>query len=497
MVVLALGGLVVLTLATLMNRPEDVTALTDSYEWLMHRRLHHPHGELRKYLMCTRLLSTADKNWDNSLDLVEFADFSNSLADARWSQQVGQNLPKQLRVVFTEYATRTEGKSNSIIDIYGSRNGERDGITGHQEELLEELCNVTGTTLENMFGAEHARVAPVGAEIGVKQEETVPTEEKKPNAPQTLAINTSFTMTMPDNMTADDLNLSLETGEDPGHLQHAFQGFVGDVVAQLAADEPAAIAERNADDEGEEDSADEDSSLDEVSVDDDGVNSTTTNTTNTTARRGLSMRGSLISAEEERPRRLNIRFGNNSAQIYKYVESLCPGQVDEGTVKNMMNAIGNLIPQNNETSSSSDEPYAGMSKKEIRCVTAMGKFKIEVEEDEEEIEREGGMQSALQNVYQMAVVATKSAVDSGALEKKLEEEPDGDMFHVEGHGVVEDDAFDPYEEVVIVEVEETEGLRTVDIILISVGSVLIFCLCCVLCFVELERKTRPRPGANS
>ena len=65
------------------------------------------------------------------------------------------NLDKSLKEIFNKYAKATEGKSTEIIDIYGSRNGERDGITSHQEDLLEGLCNATDTTLGKMFKDEH------------------------------------------------------------------------------------------------------------------------------------------------------------------------------------------------------------------------------------------------------------------------------------------------------------------------------------------------------
>ena len=120
----------------------------------------------------------------------------------------------------------------------------------------------------------------------------------------------------------------------------------------------------------------------------------------------------------------------------------------------------------------------------------MGKYNIVV--DQKEVEKDGG----LAGVYEKAEEATKAAIEEGVMEEKIHQEPGADLFHVEGVGTVEDDAFDPYEAVENDD-DEDKGLRTVDIILISVGSVLIFCLCCVLCFVELERKTRPRPGVNN
>jgi len=65
---------------------------------------------------------------------------------------------------------------------------------------------------------------------------------------------------------------------------------------------------------------------------------------------------------------------------------------------------------------------------------------------------------------------------------------------------VADEEFDPYAEEFVedaVEVEADEKkMQTLDIVLISLGAGLIFCLCCVLCFVELERKTRPKQTAH-
>lgn len=44
--------------------------------------------------------------------------------------------------------------------------------------------------------------------------------------------------------------------------------------------------------------------------------------------------------------------------------------------------------------------------------------------------------------------------------------------------------------------EDGTKLSTVDLVLIVVGSTLILCLCFYLCCVEVERKTRPRPGVQ-
>ena len=122
------------------------------------RRLHHPHGEIKKYLMCTRLLAKSDGNYDNSLTMDEFRDFSNQLADESMGVTLGADgdgtLPAELQKVFVDYATKTEGRSKQIIDIYGSRNGERNGITAHQEQLLEDLCNETSVILDGLFSEE-------------------------------------------------------------------------------------------------------------------------------------------------------------------------------------------------------------------------------------------------------------------------------------------------------------------------------------------------------
>ena len=162
------GALVVLALAacSMNNNPEQVTEWTDTFgsyqEWFgmsSHRRLHHPH-EIKKYLMCTRILASSDRNYDNALDIDEFKDFSNRLADESLGVSLGNSLlPKELKGIFVDYAARTEGRSNQIIDIYGSRNGERDGITAHQEELLENLCNETSYTLGDLLKEEAAMLS--------------------------------------------------------------------------------------------------------------------------------------------------------------------------------------------------------------------------------------------------------------------------------------------------------------------------------------------------
>ena len=365
-------------------------------------------------------------------------------------------------------------------------------------------------------------------------------------------------MTIPDDMTAEDLQHTLDTGEDPGGLKDAFSHFVEDVVHDLNSTTDAngnGIAD-----------------VDEM-PEADGV-------ADLHGRRDMEggVRGSHALAPFAR--RLNIGFDNSSAEIYKFVESDCPatsagnengglsqalnkpsnseaeeeeetttlgnnetsledaeeedeeesdlleeleaGEEEEAEVRTKkemkkekkrkkkeakkakeaeenedgralqtrpIGAVGGSAPQAdpNADGQLTEEEYVeateGLSRKELRCVTAMGKFRLQVDEEDED--NEGG----LDKIYKEAVAAAEKAVDDGVLEKRLEETPQDNIFHIEGHGVVADDAFDPY-----VEVEDNKGLRTVDIILISVGSVLIFCLCCVLCFVELERKTRPRPG---
>ena len=126
------------------------------YQGGRRRRLHHPHGEIKKYLMCTRLLATSDGNYDNSLDLNEFQDFSNHYADESMGVTLSDatSLPEPLQAVFRDYAEKTDGRNNQIIDIYGSRNGERNGITARQEELLENLCNETSVILDGLFSEE-------------------------------------------------------------------------------------------------------------------------------------------------------------------------------------------------------------------------------------------------------------------------------------------------------------------------------------------------------
>jgi hypothetical protein len=256
-------------------------------------------------------------------------------------------------------------------------------------------------------------------------------------------------MKLPPNMTIEDLIKTLKNGEDPGHLKHAFSSFVSGVVQHLNEGDKAA-----------------DGDVDSGVV---GGNATGGggNATGDDERRlnNPGVRGSdaLIphDADEEEPvgrhnwRRLEVHMDPDSVEIYDYVESPCPG-----------------------TEESSDK-----TKSEDKCVTALGKYKIDVDEDEEQ--KEGGLQS----VYEHAQKATLQGIDDGEMEKELQKEPDGNMFHVAGHGMVEDTSFDPYAEV---EEEKNKADPKLTIILISVGCALIFCLCCVLCFVELEQKTRPR-----
>jgi hypothetical protein len=64
----------------------------------------------------------------------------------------------------------------------------------------------------------------------------------------------------------------------------------------------------------------------------------------------------------------------------------------------------------------------------------MGKFKIDVDEEEEKAE--GGLSS----VYQHVQAATRAAIDRGEMEKELEKQPGVTMFHVEGHGMVDDNS---------------------------------------------------------
>lgn len=484
---------------------------------LAHRRLYHPHN-VALFLNCLHMMDHSDTNWDNSLDIGEYKDFSNALAQHLYDKEIGQSLPKDLKSVFTDYAEKTDGKSNQIIDIYGSGPGEGDGVEKIQLRMLDELCNETAVAIDALFKEEHERVDRGNVLGGTEGAEAVQAAHNSNNVstivslvcvcsvvepitnlfcvfsqasahhkgrgPQPVAINASFTMTIPENLTIDDLITSLENGEDLGHLGHAFDQFVKSVIKGLGGsvgdDEDGDDLDVDGDDEEEED---------------DG------NSTNTTrwlreARHGLYYDEGMIEVEHHH-RRLNIGLSPGSAQIYKFVESACPGAPNTTVLDDIVDTIAELIPFGNNSDvddeEEEEEPFPGMSRKEIQCVTAMGKYKIIVDEEEEE--KEGG----LQNIYARAMTATKSAIDGGGLEAELEKEPDVGLFHVEGHGVVEDDDFDPYEEVEgeVEEEDDEGGLRTVDIVLISVGSILILCLCCVLCFVELERKTRPRPGVNN
>ncbi|CAB9524883.1 expressed unknown protein [Seminavis robusta] len=466
------GALVVLAMATVsMDRPDQVSEWTVGtfLPEFMHRRLHHPHGEIAKYFACTRVLASSDHDYDNALNLEEYKSFMNTYADEHWSQQVGEDLPTELKEIFNKYAKATEGKSTDIIDIYGSRNGERDGISAHQEDLLEGLCNATDVTLGEMFKSEHETLGVTVTDVSEVREVGGGTAK---GGVQRLAVNASFTMTLPEGMSLQDLLDSLESGEDPGHLRHAFKSFVTGVVGHIGG----TIEEGGGDSDGN-------STVDDATLDFD----------DNTTRRELErfgaggIRGGLLIAfdatEEDNParfRRLNIGFDPNSAEIYNYVESLCPGQNASSLVDSIKGTLGGIFGGNGTNSTDLEDVV------EKSCVTAMGKYKIDVDEAEER--SEGGLTA----IYQKASDATKEAIDSGALETELEKEPDGDLFHVEGHGVVEDDSFDPFVEVTLQEEEHEKSMRTVDIILISVGSAIILCLCCVLCFVELERKTRPR-----
>jgi hypothetical protein len=307
------------------------------------------------------------------------------------------------------------------------------------------------------------------------------------HAPHKIAINASFAMKLPSNMTIEDLQKTLKTGEDPGHLNHAFVSFVNDIVQHLNEGDKATTVVVD-DHGGLDDAVVAGGSLDVVAGVDSldhvasvggntttGDGNTTTGDGNTTTgdegRRSLyntngGVRGMLIDVYDEAPpvtrhkwRRLEgIHMDPNSVEIYDYVESACPGAEEE----------------NGNTSA---------TKSGAKCVTALGKYKIDVDEDEEK--KEGGLQS----IYDHAQQATKEAIDSGELEKKLQDEPDGNMFHVEGHGMYEDVNFNPYAEV---EDEMKKDTKRMDIIFISIGVTVLLCLCCVLCFVELEQKTRPR-----
>jgi len=522
-----LGALAILTFATLsMNDADQVQELADSFlPFYGHRRLHHPHGNLKFYLACTRLLSDCDKDYDNSLTIEEYKEFTNKVADKKYKKQIHNTMPKELRELFAKYSGLTEGKSNQIIDIYGSRNGERDGISGKQESYLEELCNSTNVEIDNLFADQAAAEGENVTELEECLEEIIDEEEgqryllgiiprprrrrtagcpsaaevaekkvvKQPkgpvHGPQSVAVNASMSLTVPDDMTVADLQKTLETGEDVGGLQHAVGQFAQEVVSHLGHGHHAPKAVGSSHGGGGNSTNSSDSFDEGNSIDDSQDEAVVSNETRYLRGDEFELLpGTLISYDggfydedgNQRRRRLNIGFANNSAQIYAYVESICPGAQEEhkSALVSAMESVGNLLNGTNTTQGPT-------------CVTALFKYKIIVDEEEEELD--GG----LANIYQMAEEATLAAIDDGTLEHIIEQEPGGGSgFHVEGKGAVSDDSFDPYEDVESDD-DEDKGLRTVDIILISVGSVLIFCLCCVLCFVELERKTRPRPGVNN
>jgi len=156
------------------------------------------------------------------------------------------------------------------------------------------------------------------------------------------------------------------------------------------------------------------------------------------------------------------------------------------------------------SSAGADEPHEEHGRKldapegeEPKCVTALGMFKLKVDAETEK--QEGGMEG----LYNKASAATLRSVNDGTLSKNLDQKQARDektWFEIEGPGVVADEEFDPYAEEFVedaVEVEADEKkMQTLDIVLISLGAGLIFCLCCVLCFVELERKTRPKQTAH-
>jgi len=174
----------------------SVSAWTENYKWMssssssssssstrstVHRGLYHPKGDIRKYFLCTRIMSNSDRNYDNSLDVDEYRVFINALADETFGMNLGRDststsasassssstgstgattntLPLQLQDIFTDYANRTEGKSSDIIDIYGSGSGEQSGISAEQQNLLEGLCNATNYALQSLFKDEAERL---------------------------------------------------------------------------------------------------------------------------------------------------------------------------------------------------------------------------------------------------------------------------------------------------------------------------------------------------
>lgn len=468
-----LGALAILAFATTaLKNPREVSSWADSLvpSYLLGRRgLFERSGE---FLHCMKMMDESDTNWDNSLDMDEFRDFSNKMADHLYAHEFGTNLPKELKDVFADYAEKSEGKSNQIIDVYGSGDGEGNSVCVGQLRMLDELCRDTEGKIVAMFDDKYERLghqAPPGMQPGESDGAAVTSDSSAdepshnssdappskdapppPRGPQHLNINASFTMILSDNVTLADLLESLATGEDIGHLTDAFSHFVQGVVGNLGALPPH---------DEDLDSSDEDEFMN-------GTKST-----------GTEMRH-LRHQQPRRRRRLDVAITDGSAEIYNYVESPCLDEVVEegGFLDSLIDNIAQLAPLGNHTI-------------EQACVTAMGKYEIVVDADE--ADAAGGLEA----VYQTTQEATREAIDAGALEQELENEPDNQIFTVEGHGTVEDDNFDPYEKAdEEPEKKDDGGLRTVDIILITVGSVLIFCLCCVLCFVELERKTRPRPG---
>jgi hypothetical protein len=170
-----LGALAILAFATsALNQPRQVSEwAADSFlPFLGHRRLYQP-ANVGQYLHCMKLMDSSDTDWDNSLDIDEYKDFSNKLADHYYGQQVGNVLPKELKDIFTDYAEKTDGKSNQIIDIYGSGVGEADSVEVAQLRMLDQLCQDTSSQIDAMFEAEHARVDPDAKEGAVGTSGTV------------------------------------------------------------------------------------------------------------------------------------------------------------------------------------------------------------------------------------------------------------------------------------------------------------------------------------
>jgi len=184
-------GLLVLTMATMtMKDPQQVSDWASSFLNRYtggtpgrHRRLFHPQN-FDTYMTCTNILAASDGNYDNDLNTQDFTAFCNAMSKHLHGVEVtSSSLPSELHSIFVAFANDTNAQTGeAVIDIYGSRNGERDGINSVQGHALENLCNATTVVLDELVGAGQSRTGggteeggleAAGAMEGVKQEISV------------------------------------------------------------------------------------------------------------------------------------------------------------------------------------------------------------------------------------------------------------------------------------------------------------------------------------